>query len=407
MTTINDLARPLVTLDPDAAAGADLDLVREVVGDARVVCIGESAHCGSEFYRLKDRVTRMLVQNLGFTAFVLESGFAEGLAVNEWIHGGPGELEDVARDGITYRFGECPEMHAQLSWMRDWNRSTPQTVQFYGMDWPGACVSPGAAVRACLARLEPRPGDAELVELTELGSRAVAQIRGRNLSPDARAELRNRLAGLVSRATESGDEIAIRCASPLPELVERMAPADPGATASGARDLFMADTVRWLLEREQRIIVSAHNAHIHRSAMPTGAAAFGKVLGAELGSDLVVIGTTQGSGETFSFTPRGEEIFDSEVSLVPFEAPPNSLDAVMRVPGVPLHLTDLRQVPAELLADATGSMVFDQVWPVEDLPHAFDAVVHFEGVNIIHSSYEQFRDDMAETSRLAAAAPVT
>ncbi|MGH3926464.1 MAG: erythromycin esterase family protein, partial [Pseudonocardiaceae bacterium] len=60
-TSVRDIAVPLRTLDPADPDISDLAVLRELVGDARVVCLGESAHGVSEYYQLKDRVLRFLV----------------------------------------------------------------------------------------------------------------------------------------------------------------------------------------------------------------------------------------------------------------------------------------------------------------------------------------------------------
>jgi erythromycin esterase-like protein len=46
---------------------------------------------------------------MGFTAFVMESGFSEALAVDVWVTGGPGTLDRLLVDGVTYHMGECAE----------------------------------------------------------------------------------------------------------------------------------------------------------------------------------------------------------------------------------------------------------------------------------------------------------
>ena len=114
--SMRDHAVALRTIEPADPGTEDLEAVRDLVGDARVVCLGESAHGVSEIYRFKDRVSRFLIDELGLSAFVLESGFAEGLAVNEWVLGGTGALERIAADGITYGFGGGPEMRSPLRW---------------------------------------------------------------------------------------------------------------------------------------------------------------------------------------------------------------------------------------------------------------------------------------------------
>jgi erythromycin esterase len=100
--SMREVAVPLRTLDPADSDVSDLAALRDLVGDARVVCFGESAHGVSEYYRLKDRMFRFLAAELGFSAFVMESGFAEGLAVNDWVSGGAGDLDQIATTGITY-----------------------------------------------------------------------------------------------------------------------------------------------------------------------------------------------------------------------------------------------------------------------------------------------------------------
>ena len=48
------------SLNPRAPAGYDLESLREVIGTARVVAIGESAHYVREFYLLRHRLLRFL-----------------------------------------------------------------------------------------------------------------------------------------------------------------------------------------------------------------------------------------------------------------------------------------------------------------------------------------------------------
>lgn len=75
--SVRDFAVPLCTLDPGDPDVSDLAALCDLVGDARVVCLGESAHGVSEYYQLKDRLVRFLVSELGFSALGMESGFSE------------------------------------------------------------------------------------------------------------------------------------------------------------------------------------------------------------------------------------------------------------------------------------------------------------------------------------------
>ncbi|MGI8312740.1 erythromycin esterase family protein [Saccharopolyspora hattusasensis] len=402
MTTLQKLSQPLATSNPECVDMSDLDVLREIIGDARVVCIGESAHYTSEFYRLKDRIMRFLVSNLGFTVFAMESGFPEGLAVDEWVLGGPGDLETTARHGITYRFGECAEIHAQLQWMRERNSAFPsQRVRFCGMDFPGASTSPGPAVRACLARIPGHRGDHELIELSNLGEHAEAAARYEQLPAQDRGRLHEGIADLVDRVATHGDEVAIRCVAPLRDLLAQL--DHSLAPARNPRDEFMSSTVRWLLDHEPRIVVSAHNKHVQRipskstgspempvEAIPT----MGSLLADDIGADMVVIGTTYGSGHTLHAAPRGPRPFDWDVSVRLLNPPRTTIDALMDEVDAPLHVVDLRHLPTDQLSEVDSMLGFDQPVHIGDFTQAFDALIHVRKVSLVPGALRRLRDDI-------------
>ncbi|NUR87855.1 MAG: erythromycin esterase family protein, partial [Nonomuraea sp.] len=203
----------------------------DLIGDARVVLLGEGAHNIAEFHELRRQLLRALVEEHGFTAFVMESGFPEGLLVDAWIGGAQGRVEDVARDGITYRFGECAPMHRQLTWMRE------RGVRFYGMDVPGSSTSPGPAVRVLTE-------DRELRRLSDLGGRTEAAIRYAAMPEGERARLLDALRELAARGSASADDVVRHCAASLRAFVAEL---DPPETGPYPRDAFMAETVRWVL----------------------------------------------------------------------------------------------------------------------------------------------------------------
>ncbi|MGH3975257.1 MAG: erythromycin esterase family protein, partial [Pseudonocardiaceae bacterium] len=394
-TSVRDVAVPLRTLDPADPDISDLAVLRELVGDARVVCLGESAHGVSEYYQLKDRVLRFLVSELGFSAFVMESGFPEGLAVNDWVLGAAGDLEQIASTGITYGFGDCAEMRAQLQWMRDWNAQHDSAVRFYGMDAPGSFATPRPVVEACLARLPPRSEDEALLALADLGEQFQAHARHQAMTPADRQRLSHGLADLVERASAGRDDIAYRCALGAQCLDDYL------VNGRNSRDELMADTIGWILAREQRIVVGAHNMHIQRGLLLNGAAALGKILAPLLGDDMVVIGTTRACGHLpeLHFAGNPSRPVSASLEEIP-PPPPHTVDALMDTAGHPLHLVDLHRVPPERLAAATamcaGSLVVDL-----DPMQAFDALVHVRYLTPIPESFESLQDAIARATGTA------
>ncbi len=392
MMSLTDAATPLHDLDPDAGDDSDLEVLREVIGDARVVLLGESAHFTSEFVRLRDRVTRFLVRQLGFSAFVLESGLPEGLGVDRWVHGGPGELAAIARGGITLAMGRCGEMHAQLRWLREHNATAAQPVSFYGMDVPGWCANPGPGVAACLARLAPRPGDAELRTAADLGEPTRAPAPDETDPTRVPAGLTARIAELVDRAEDAGDTLARQCARSALSVVEFLEGGLYPAPGRNLRNEVMAENLRALLDREQRIVVGAHNMHLQRSPSFDGTATIGMLLAEELGDDLVVIGGTHTMGAIPDLDlDAGPDGRYPITGTAPPSPDRRTLEAALDVTGHPLQLVDLRHTAPGALAGITATRAQS---PHETLlvdlnpRQAYDAIIQVRSITPAHGAVD-------------------
>ena len=63
----------------------DLGPLLERIGDARVVLLGEATHGTSEFYRMRARITRELIERRGFTAVAVEADWPDAAAVDRYV----------------------------------------------------------------------------------------------------------------------------------------------------------------------------------------------------------------------------------------------------------------------------------------------------------------------------------
>jgi erythromycin esterase len=129
------------SLNPQAPLD-DLEPLHKVIGDARVVAIGESAHYVRECYLLRHRLLRFLAERLGFTVYALEAPFTEAHAIDAWIQGSPGTVEEVAATGVSFSQGRSREMYDHLEWMRAYNRTVSQPLRFAGIGVPASGGSP-------------------------------------------------------------------------------------------------------------------------------------------------------------------------------------------------------------------------------------------------------------------------
>jgi len=423
-------AAPLRTIDPDDDDFSDLEPLREIVGDARVVAIGEGAHRIHEFYQIRHRITRFLVAELGFSAFVMESGFPEGLAVDDWIAGGPGDLAELQRHGITYHMGKCAEMRDQLDWLHSYHARGGRRVRFYGMDVSDSSASARPAIKAVVEYLDKvDPAYAMSVrgrllplfdylpaDRTGLAWVAPAFQAYLGVEPAVRYEMTARIGALVermqamrlvytSRSDRETFEVAYRCAVTgrhTDAFLQVFALGEERTyEGSNIRDATMAENVEWILQRADRVVVGAANGHVQRwpfSAPPIvndSYTALGEHLAAALGDRLVVIANSFGGGELFQHRaipggpPGHTETFVER--MPPLD--PTSLDELLSAAALPHYLLDLRKVPAggpiaDRFAATSSIMTGAQATPVNPMA-AFDAVVYVDQVTPWHHSLDE------------------
>lgn len=65
----------------------DYDRLLASIGDARLVMLGEATHGSAEFYDQRARLTERLMVEKGFSALVLEAGWAPATGLDDFVHG--------------------------------------------------------------------------------------------------------------------------------------------------------------------------------------------------------------------------------------------------------------------------------------------------------------------------------
>lgn len=336
-----------------------------IVGRARVVAFGEPAHDTHEPLAFRNRLFRYLVERLGFTTIVLESGLTESYRVHQYVSGDAGDLTEVVANGITWGFGRLAESRELVGWLRQYNQDSVhrRKVHFYGMDLTGGDTDQLPQARRAvdfalryLASRDPSIGQ-NLANRFEPYLERFSASDYRTLSPADRVKLSgliDELREAIERAgaADGGEALdwALRSAMVARQLETffRLTPAEmptlerPAggnmSRASGARDSSMAANLRWILSREgptARVLVFAHNNHIMNAPLTGGiwtplrvtSPVLGVNLRRWLHQDLVLIASSAASVSG---------------GLPPLEPDPNSLDDLFARVGFERFVLDFR-----------------------------------------------------------------
>jgi erythromycin esterase len=246
-------ANPLTTTDP-AGPLDDLAPLRDAVGGAEIVGLGESVHGAAQELTLKHRVLRVLVEQLGFRNVAWEEDWTTGRRIDEYLTGGAGDpAELVAGMSPQWRSREVADV---LRWLRAFNDSRPDKVRFTGVEYyltgPDAYDDVAAHVAAAAPERAAELGG-HLAAVRPATDDVFAHIQAYASAPDKAPYLRHAravrdLVAAVPHAPGDRDHAtAVHTADQIVAFYEHFALPEPDSHAF--RDEHAAANLRWWHEQ--------------------------------------------------------------------------------------------------------------------------------------------------------------
>jgi protein-L-isoaspartate(D-aspartate) O-methyltransferase len=133
------LAREIVAVcEPfETLETAQLDRLLARIGDARIVLLGEASHGTSEFYRMRDRISRELIATKGFGFVAIEGDWPDAARVDHYVRHleyPPSEWTAFAR--FPTWMWRNNEVRSFVDWLRSHNAplKPEKRAAFHGLD---------------------------------------------------------------------------------------------------------------------------------------------------------------------------------------------------------------------------------------------------------------------------------
>ncbi len=262
---------------------ADLTPLAARIGDARVVLIGEATHGTSEFYRMRDRISRELIAHHGFSFVAIEGDWPDAARIDHYVRHReypPSEWTAFARFPVwMWRNREVREF---VDWLRAHNAGLDPSarVAFHGLD----LYSLYNSIRSILDYLDSVDPETAEVARRRYGCLTPWQsdpaVYGRatqtGLYQTCEREVGAMLTELMQKrrayAEHDGERFldAVQNARLVANAERYYRTMYYGSRASwNLRDSHMFDTLKHLLSfhgPKSKAIVWAHNSHIGDSA---------------------------------------------------------------------------------------------------------------------------------------------
>lgn len=369
---LSENAIPLRTVE--AGNGfADMEPLKKLIGNARLVALGEATHGTREFFQLKHRMLEFLVSEMGFTIFAIEATMPEAFDINEYVLTGRGDPEK-ALAGLYFWTWNTQEVLEMIRWMRRYN-SDPRhkrKVKFYGFDMQSSTRAAKTA-SAYLRKVDSVKLPAIDQALALLADPFIAEDF-RTLSQEKKEAASASIAVLLKRFDERKEDyirmtstsewaLARQHVQIVAQSIEKHKSRERGFRT---RDKSMADNALWILDHEgpgAKMVIWAHNGHVMNRPGWMGAH-----LRKVLEDEMVVFGFAFNQGW---FQARSMPLSGPLKSFRVGPASESSLDGTLAAAGLSLAVVDLHSLPktgpvAEWFADPHGTRsvgsAFDEKW---------------------------------------------
>lgn len=246
------------------------------VGDARVVLLGEMSHGTSEFYAMRARLTRELIEKKGFQVVAVEADWPDARMLDDYAQQRRHDLSEWRRHARFPKWmWRNQEVVDFIQWLREHNRVSDTKTGFYGLD----LYSLQASIRRVLEFLDERfPEEAAIARhryacLSPWESdpaaygHAVLTRRYKKCEPEVVQKLLEQLAGrsphLLNGKNAYLDALVnSRVVASAEEYYRLMYYGS--AESWNLRDQHMFEVLRTLLEASPgtRAVVWEHNSHL-------------------------------------------------------------------------------------------------------------------------------------------------
>jgi erythromycin esterase-like protein len=112
--------------------------IREFISPfTELLAFGEPTHLEHAHTWVRNELFEQLAA-LGYRSIALESCRVRGMLVDDYVRGGPGDLDTVMKEGFSHNFGErWPANRELVAWMREYNadKEDAERLSFYGFDF--------------------------------------------------------------------------------------------------------------------------------------------------------------------------------------------------------------------------------------------------------------------------------
>ncbi|CAI8746916.1 erythromycin esterase family protein [Chryseobacterium sp. IT-36CA2] len=337
---ISKFIYPIKTFNPDEKDNSDLLILNKLIGNSKIVGLGESTHGSSEIYQMKYRMSEFLITQKNFNVFSLEANMPESFLMNQYIQEEKGNPKDILK-GMYFWLWQTEETLNFVEWLKKYNENHDSKVFFDGFDMQYATGAIDQIRKTYQENQLPEQ------EINDLETALKENNRGfRTYSKKSQKILSEYLVLIKEKSTSiKGPDEKLRFLQNVDIIRQYI------QQSFTRRDKFMAENVKWLKENHlnSKVMVSAHNYHIAK----LNSDRMGYWINEMYGQDFVNFGFAFYEG-TYSASIDGKlGTYNSE------KAGPKTLEYKLNSLNIPIFILDLKAIRKD--GNKLGHWILDDI----------------------------------------------
>lgn len=308
---LNATLHPLSTTDPSLPVN-DLAFLGNL-GNAKIVGMGEATHGTQEFFQMKHRIFKYLVEKQGFRYLAFEYDLGGCMALDEMIQSGQGDIKTWMSQQMFFWTWRTTEVLQLFLWMQDYNHNKPDSekVHLIGVD----CQFTSQSVPQLVSLLSRYDNSFATEVSSKLNSLVKPELyKGENFNSIQQARngvlpqiyavgraLNERAASISQLTSPAYYQQILRVYETIvqAEIIQYNQIID-SETSLTFREKYMAENLNWIFSQYGNVKVAlwAHNEHVAKNQeyLSFNVNSLGGNLKAQYGTAYQVIGFSMGSG---------------------------------------------------------------------------------------------------------------
>jgi len=362
----------------------------DVLTDIRIVGYGEDTHGTAEFTILAQELMTYLSDKHDFKILIIETGFGEGLYLNDYIHGKREDLSDILNNhNSTWRY-KTKEFHQLMNWLREYNQTNSEKIYLYGCEMQYV-ISDVNRVHEYLQSVD-----------SDYRIEGFEKHLWQSIEENEKVDYFNSYANLKkyfienyesfqSKTSESEFNIAFHHIEVIGQFVTAIN-QNVEQRKHDFRDIYMGENINWILNfhgRQSKALYWAHNAHVGDWVGNGIVDVTGHQLRKFYGNAFFNIATDFGTGEYLAFSEEWiMETFNHDIILE------STLTHCLKDMGNPNTFINLREArkdkslmeflnqPLTTMSGA-GAQVRSNQTETQEIGKAFDGIIYLDKTSSI------------------------